>query len=613
MEPVKELKRKGRKTLKSHYFLMVILCLIAVIWSGEFADSGNMSSANSTTGSGGNVSAFLLDSNSGNVFSDIISNNLSSGEKSSGEALKSYKSGSYSTQVLGRRRGVLAQAVNNVTSGRLYVKIAGGIYSITQSGEAVAVIFTIVGLLFYIAIWIFTKKIYVVIMRRMFLEARVYERVPFQHILHLLSVRKWCRASISIFICAVFQFLWDLTIIGGFIKYFSYFAVPYILAENPGIKARDAITLSRKMMYGHKMECFKYHLSFIPWYILSLATLGAVGVLYFYPYKTATFTEYYSRIRSLAKENMIDNADLLDDPYLFTHADASLLDTAYADTIEDEKKLSSEAVQLAPFRKFMADFFGLWIGFTRTKRAYQKQQHLEYMIRNDRYELAGDTYPARLDPHFTGRRFQLFSSNEFLRCYTIWSLLLLFFLFSFLGWCWEVSLHLMNSGVFVNRGTMFGPWLPIYGCGGVIVLVLLSSLRKKPVAEFIGAIILCGFVEYGTSYYLQQKFHMRWWDYTGYFLNLDGRICAEGLLVFAIGGMVIVYLIAPTLDSLFSRLSPAKAIPLCLCLVILFSIDAVHSNKHPNTGKGITNYSAYKQTSASALLPDDQNGGYFLM
>ena len=190
----------------------------------------------------------------------------------------------------------------------------------------------------------------------------------------------------------------------------------------------------------------------------------------------------------------------------------------------------------------------------------------------------------------------------FLRSYTIWNLLLMFFIFSFLGWCWEVSLHLINDGEFVNRGTMFGPWLPIYGCGGIIVLMLLSKLRAHPVAEFIGAIILCGLVEYWTSYYLQMEYGLRWWDYTGYFLNLNGRICAEGLLVFAIAGMAIVYVIGPVMDVIMSRIPVKVIVPLVLCLVVLFCADWIHSSKHPNMGKGVTDYNAYKTTSSVEVI-----------
>ena len=61
----------------------------------------------------------------------------------------------------------------------------------------------------------------------------------------------------------LFHVLWSLTIIGGFIKYYSYYLVPFIVAENPGIKGCEAITLSRKMMNGHKWEAFVFDLSYI--------------------------------------------------------------------------------------------------------------------------------------------------------------------------------------------------------------------------------------------------------------------------------------------------------------------------------------------------------------
>ena len=79
----------------------------------------------------------------------------------------------------------------------------------------------------------------------------------------------------------------------------------------------------------------------------------------------------------------------------------------------------------------------------------------------------------------------------------------------------------------------------------------------------LALIALCGCVEYFTSVYLEYVHDgTRWWDYTGYFLNLHGRICAEGLLVFGIGGMAIVYVLAPFLDGLRAR-APAGTRPGC--------------------------------------------------
>lgn len=136
---------------------------------------------------------------------------------------------------------------------------------------------------------------------------------------------------------------------------------------------------------------------------------------------------------------------------------------------------------------------------------------------------------------------------------------------------------------------MYGPWLPIYGAGGVMILLLLNKFRRRPTVEFGMIVLLCGCVEYFTSYFLE-KLHggMKWWDYNGYFLNLNGRICAEGLLAFGIGGMLIVYVLAPLLDNLIRRIPVKALIASCLILVCAFCADQGYSEKHPNTGKGIT-------------------------
>ncbi len=147
---------------------------------------------------------------------------------------------------------------------------------------------------------------------------------------------------------------------------------------------------------------------------------------------------------------------------------------------------------------------------------------------------------------------------------------------------------MVNYGEFVKRGVLHGPWLPIYGSGGLLILTLLKRLRHRPVLEFFSIIILCGTVEYLTSWVLEAASGQRWWDYTGYFLNLHGRICAEGLLIFGIGGMMIVYVLAPVLDSLLRRLQRSVAVPLGIVLVCLFLSDLGYSAGNPNTGDGVT-------------------------
>ena len=180
--------------------------------------------------------------------------------------------------------------------------------------------------------------------------------------------------------------------------------------------------------------------------------------------------------------------------------------------------------------------------------------------------------------------------RNIMQTYTVSQWLLFFFIYCFMGWVWESCYVSAKSGKWVNRGFLHGPALPIYGSGGILILICLKKLRNKPVVEFFASVVLCGFVEYFTSLYLEISCGRRWWNYNGYFLNLNGRICAEGLLVFGLGGVAIVYIIAPLLDNFFRKIKLRVVGAVCAALIVAFIVDMVYSKKNPNTGKGISTF-----------------------
>ena len=81
-------------------------------------------------------------------------------------------------------------------------------------------------------------------------------------------------------------------------------------------------------------------------------------------------------------------------------------------------------------------------------------------------------------------------------------------------------------------------------------------------------------------------------DYSGYFLNLDGRICAEGLIAFGVLGLMAIYMLAPALDTLFMKINTRLLSVVTTALMIVFFIDVVFSQIHPHTGTGITDMGA---------------------
>ena len=165
---------------------------------------------------------------------------------------------------------------------------------------------------------------------------------------------------------------------------------------------------------------------------------------------------------------------------------------------------------------------------------------------------------------------------------------LTFIVFAICGWLYEEFLFIVEDHVLVNRGSLWGPWLPIYGFGGLLILILLKKFRNKPALLFISAFILCGVLEYSTAWYLETFKHLRYWDYTGYFLNINGRVCLEGLLVFGLAGCAFTYVIAPILDNLYSKIKPKIASILCVVLISLYLADLMYTKVNPNTGEGIS-------------------------
>ncbi|MBQ6312093.1 MAG: DUF975 family protein, partial [Lachnospiraceae bacterium] len=547
------IKKKARKVVKSHYLLLVVLCLIAVMYGTEFSYVKDMTDGLHALITGQEVENGDKDVTLSNVtggkkvYEDLTKNDLEAGKEDADKQMQEYEEGELGG-IVGRQRGNLAPIVNVVSSGRLYVILVEGLRTIFDSSSSVATgIFIVLSMILSAFVWIFIKNMYQVVLRRAFLESRLYEKLPVGHLLHFKTAKRWKRTAMTLFLTEVFYVLWSFTIVGGIIKRYSYFLVPYIAAENPDIKPREAINLSRRMMNGHKWECFKIEFSFIGWMLLGFATFGGVELFYGLPYRIATFTEYYSVLRERAKAEGVEGTERLNDIYLFEKAEESFLRASYPDVEEQKKYIDEHRITLTGVHGWLVRNMGLWIGHTDQLADYEDLDSRRVQIAEERAAIKGRVYPQRLNPLMDANATLEIRKLRYVRPYTIWSLILAFIFFSFVGWLWEVSLHLIKDGVFVNRGVFHGPWLPIYGGGLVMILIVLARFRKKPQVEIALIVVLCGIVEYFTSLFLELSAGMRWWDYTGYFLNLNGRICAEGLLVFALGGAAVVYLAMPLL------------------------------------------------------------------
>lgn len=156
---------------------------------------------------------------------------------------------------------------------------------------------------------------------------------------------------------------------------------------------------------------------------------------------------------------------------------------------------------------------------------------------------------------------------------------LLFFIYSILGWLMEVIRIFIHNGKLVNRGFLIGPYCPIYGYGALAMTFLLRKYQNDILATFIFSILICGILEYFTSYFMEKIFHARWWDYTNRKFNINGRICLDNLIAFGILGCIILYITNPVILSLLSKIPNVLLHILSGVLFVVYIADNIISSK----------------------------------
>lgn len=155
-------------------------------------------------------------------------------------------------------------------------------------------------------------------------------------------------------------------------------------------------------------------------------------------------------------------------------------------------------------------------------------------------------------------------------------LLLIFAVGAFAGWIYEEIFYLFTEGKLTNRGVMFGPWLPIYGIGCVL-LYYLKPLKKHPILLFLACTIVTGIVEYIIGLISIYIFDMRLWDYRGLFMNLQGIICLRSVVSFGIGGLLFHYLLEPFLEKLFNNFNFKTEKIIATIFIFVFVADIILS------------------------------------
>lgn len=175
-----------------------------------------------------------------------------------------------------------------------------------------------------------------------------------------------------------------------------------------------------------------------------------------------------------------------------------------------------------------------------------------------------------------------------------------FFLTSIAGFLWEVLIFLIKDGCLRNRGFLYGPWLPVYGTGAVLFYLLLGNPLKciphpekkqpkhHPAAVFFFSMLIGTALELIIGYFLDTVWKLRYWDYSGYFLNYHGYICLASTVGFGIAGTVWVCFLSGFVTRLWLKLPEPVRNGINTLLILAFLADCAAALIFPNIGNGIT-------------------------
>lgn len=294
----KELKEKAKQVVKINYWTAIIVCFLLALFTGEFGTSIILIWQGEDS----------IDPNYVLKQEEIIADNQQAEEKLNEVEEQEQKINEKRSEFNNFQLGIIEiikMNVNNLIKSEKYVfRFWDAIesFEIKETGLGIALIIIAIIAVIYI---ILIAEALRVAGRKYFLEARNIENTKIAVMGEIFKKGNWKNVAITMLLKNIYNLLWYLTIIGGFIKSYEYRMIPYILADNPKIDRKEAFKLSKKMMKGNKWKTFVLDLSFILWNILSLITFGILNILYVNPYKAATVTELYTTLKqNVNKENI---------------------------------------------------------------------------------------------------------------------------------------------------------------------------------------------------------------------------------------------------------------------------------------------------------------------
>lgn len=159
--------------------------------------------------------------------------------------------------------------------------------------------------------------------------------------------------------------------------------------------------------------------------------------------------------------------------------------------------------------------------------------------------------------------------------YTISEIIVLFFIYSIIGWLWETCYCSIKDHYYDYRGFLFGPYCPVYGFAVTTILICTNDVQDNIFLLFLVGIVVATLFEYIASLFLEKVFHIRLWDYSKLWGNIQGRVAPIISLFWGIGVVLLVKFVQPLIQRLVNIEEKETHGWLAVGITLVMGIDTI--------------------------------------
>ncbi len=163
--------------------------------------------------------------------------------------------------------------------------------------------------------------------------------------------------------------------------------------------------------------------------------------------------------------------------------------------------------------------------------------------------------------------------------YTMVQWICFFFLYGFLGWCYESAYVSIKHKRWVNRGFVRGPLLPLYGSGAILLLFVTIPFRESLLLMFVAGAIVATILEYVTGVAMEALFKVRYWDYSKRKFNFQGHICLAATTLWGVFAILLVKVVHRPIENLIMGLPETLVEIFVMVVTVVFAADFALSFK----------------------------------